>query len=149
MIPEPESAESTASLSHKRLFLLTEKKESRNVCVWVYACVRVCVHSAGFRQRPEHVDIKALLINTIRFSWELRSAFRVQDWGAWGSAAACALLFARWLFPTSSPLNCSVLSCSRREKKTHTHCWADLCGLQGIRRLCRLKENRLNLHDGG
>lgn len=33
---------------------------------------------------------------------------------------ACALLFARWLFPTSSPLNWSVLSCSRREKNTHT-----------------------------
>lgn len=73
-------------------------------------CVRVC--SAGFRQCPEHVDVKALLINTIRFSWELHSAFRVQDCG--GSAEACALLFAHWLFPTSSPLNCSVLSCSRR-----------------------------------
>lgn len=74
MIPEPAVEQSpqkgllkSASPPHKR-------RESRSVCV--------CVCSAGFRQRPEHVDIKALLINTIRFSWELRSAFRVQDCGA-------------------------------------------------------------------
>lgn len=35
------------------------------------------------------MDIKALLINTIRFSWEVRSVFRVQGWRARGSAAVC------------------------------------------------------------
>lgn len=44
------------------------------------------------------MDIKALLINTIRFSWEVCSVFRVQDWRAQGSAAVCLLLFAHWLF---------------------------------------------------
>lgn len=81
MIPEPESAESTASPSlTKDCFYSQKRGEQKRVCMSVRVCV--CVHSAGFRQRPEHVDIKALLINTIRFSWELRSAFRVQDWGA-------------------------------------------------------------------
>lgn len=94
-----------------------EEGRQESVCL----CGGVSVCSAGFfRQRPEHVDIKALLINTIRFSWELCSAFTVQDRGARGSAAASPLLFAHWLFPTSSPLNCRVLSCSRRKNTVST-----------------------------
>lgn len=45
---------------------------------------------AGLRERGAHVDMKVLLINTIRFSWEVCSVFRVQGWRARGSAAVCA-----------------------------------------------------------
>lgn len=52
----------------------------------------------GLRECREHVDIKALLINTIRFSWEVCSVLRVQGCRAQGSAAVCLLLFAHWPF---------------------------------------------------
>lgn len=73
------------------------------------------VCTTGLRECSEHVDIKALLINTIRFSWEVCSVFRVQDWRAQGSAAVCLLLFADWPFNILPPSKCSVLSW--REKK--------------------------------
>lgn len=67
----------------------------------------------GLRERREHVDIKAPLINTIRFSWEVCSVFRVQEWGAQGSAAVCRLLFAHWPF-NILPFE---LQCSKLQEK--------------------------------
>lgn len=71
------------------------------------------------------MDIKALLINTIRFSWEVCSVFRVQDWEAQGSAAVCLLLFAHWPFNIIPfELQCSKLQ--EEKKKKHTVSTAEL-----------------------
>lgn len=100
----------------------------------------------GLRECREHVDIKALLINTIRFSWEVSSVFRVQDWGAQGSAAVCLLLFAHWPFNILPfELQCSKLQ--EKKKKNCKHCWADLYGLQGIHRHFMPKESQLSQRD--
>lgn len=108
---------------------------------------RLCAQQ-GLQERSEHVDIKALLINTIRFSWEVCSVFRVQDWGTQGSAAACLLLFATG-HSKSSPLNCSVLSCRRKKKTLSTAelifmVYREYTGIQGQKKgnlTCMTEDN--------
>jgi len=72
------------------------------------------VHGVGLRECGEHVAIKAFLINTIQFSWEGCSVFRVQGWRAPGSAAACLLRFAHR--PFNSFEKFSVLSWRVKKK---------------------------------
>ncbi|KAK5882267.1 hypothetical protein CesoFtcFv8_020870 [Champsocephalus esox] len=71
------------------------------------------VCSTSYGSVREHVDIKAPLINTIRFSWEVCSVFRVQGWRAHGSAAVCLLLFAHWPFNILP----DQMQCSKLEEK--------------------------------
>lgn len=120
MIPEPESAESTASPSHKRLFLLQEKGRAETC---VHECTRVCVcvcAQCGFSATSRTCGHKSPADKHNPF--QLGAALSVQGSGLGSVRLSCGVRapFAHWLFPTSSPLNCSVLSCSRREKNTHT-----------------------------